>query len=376
MYFAKDLIQDPITLRLLLSLIILLITLVTKRIVSQVVIKFLSRIKIGKFTIDKRLFDSLQHPINSILLITGIYIAIATSPFVYYHTPTEQVLDLEILDIRLSLISIGIITKFYASLLAACITWTLFRSINLYEEFFTELNEKHALIDNTVIIRYISNILGFITIAVGIAIVIIILVPDLSGVLTGVGIGGAAVALVAKDSLASIFSGTMLLLDKPFIIGDWIAVDNIEGNVEDISFRSTRIRTFSQGLVVVPNSAIGNAAIINWSRMKKRRVSFEIGLSYDTSNEQIIKYIDQLKQVITEHPEIETDTVVVNFSSFGDYSLRIQITYYTLITDYTTYIGIKEAINLKILEICEANHISIAFPTHTILMPSSNPTTD
>ena len=375
MYSAKDLINDPVTLRLLLSLIILLITLFAKRVLSQGVIRCLSKIKFGKFSLDTRFFDCLQKPVNYILLITGIYISVATSPFVYYHVPTEQVLNLEFLNIRLSLISIELINKLYSALLAATITWIIYKSIHFYEEFFTELNEKHTLIDNTVIIRYISKILGFITIAVGSAVVLILLVPDLSGVLTGVGIGGAAVAFVAKDSLASIFSGMILLLDKPFIIGDWIAVDNIEGTVEDISFRSTRVRTFSQGLVVVPNSTIGNATIINWSRMEKRRVSFELGVSYDTSNEQMIECIHQFKNVITQHPEIETDTVLVGFSSFGDYSLQIQITYYTLKTDYSTYLEIKEAINLKILEICDANHISIAFPTQTIIMPSSNNTT-
>lgn len=374
MYSVKDLINDPIALRLLLSLVILLITLFAKRVLSQVVIRFLSKIKIGKFSLDTGLFDHLQKPINYILLITGIYIAMATSPFVYYHTHTEQVLNLEFLDIRLSIIYIGLINKVYSALFAAIVTWIIYDLIHLYEQFFTKLNQKHALIDNTVFIRYLSRILNFITIVVGTAIVLILLVPDLSSILTGVGIGGAAVAFVAKDSLTSIFSGMVLLLDKPFIIGDWIAVDNIEGIVEDISFRSTRIRTFSQGLVVVPNSTIGNATIINWSRMEKRYVSFELSVSYDTSNEQIVTCTHQLKHLIAQHPEIETDTVLVRFSSLGEYSLKIQITYYTLKIDLASYLEIKEAINLKILEICEANHISIAFPTQTILMPSSNHT--
>lgn len=372
MYSVKDLINDPIILRLLLSLIILLITLFAKRVLSQVVIGFLSKIKIRNLSLDTRLFDCLQKPINSILLITGIYIALAASPFVYYHAPTEQVLNLDFLDIRLSIIYIGLINKLYSALFAAIITWIIYDSIHLYEQFFTELNEKHALIDNTVFIRYLSRILSFVTIIIGIAVVLTLLVPNLSGILTGVGIGGAAIALVSKDSLASIFSGMILLLDKPFIIGDWIAVDSIEGTVEDISFRSTRIRTFSQGLVVIPNSTIGNATIINWSRMKKRRVSFELGVSYDTSNKQILECTHQLKHLIRQHPEIETDTVLVNFSSLGEYSLNIQITYYTLKTDLASHLAIKEAINLKILEICEANHISIAFPTQTILMSSSN----
>lgn len=374
MHLLKDLINEPITLRLLLSLIILLITLFVKRLISQVVLKSLSKIRIHKFSLDMHLFDCLQKPINYILVLTGIYLALAVSPFVYYNTSTEQILNLDFLDIRLNFIYIKLINKLYSALFAAIITWIIYDLIRLYEQFFTKLNKKHSLIDNTVFIRYLSKILGFITIAVGIAVVLILLIPDLSSILTGVGIGGAAVAFVAKDSLSSIFSGMVLLLDKPFIIGDWIAIDSVEGTVEDISFRSTRVRTFSQGLVVVPNSTIGNATIINWSRMEKRRVSFELGVSYDTSNEQILACTHQLKNLIAQYPGIETDTVLVRFSSLGEYSLKIQITYYTLKTDFASHLEVKEAINLKILEICEANHISIAFPTQTILIPSVNNT--
>ena len=277
MYLAKDLMNDPIILRLFFALVILVITLFAKRVLSQVVIKRLSQLTIGKFSLDTRLLDSLQKPINWLLLLTGIYIALATSPFVYYTLPTEQVLSLEFIDIRLSLIHVKLITQLYKALFAAIVTWIVYDSIRLYEQFFTEINEKHALIENTVFIRYVSRILAFISIAIGVGVVLILLVPDLSGIMTGVGLGGAAVAFVAKDSISSMFSGMILLLDKPFVIGDWIALDSTEGIVEDISFRSTRIRTFSRGLVVVPNSTIGNATIINWSRMEKRRVSFDLG---------------------------------------------------------------------------------------------------
>lgn len=370
MYSLHSLTNDPITLRLLISLVILLITLLAKRLLSQVVIKCLSKIKIRKFTLDLRLFDCLQKPINYILLITGIYIALAASPFVYYKASTEQLLTLGDLNIAISVISIKFVNKLYAALFAAIVTWIVYDLEHLYEQFFTELNEKHSLIDNTLFIRYLSKILRFITLAIGIAVVLTILVPNLSGIVTGVGIGGVAVAFVSKDSLASIFSGMILLFDKPFVIGDWIALDSTEGIVEDISFRSTRIRTFSQSIVVIPNSTIGNANITNWSRMQKRRVSFELGVSYCTSNTQLLQCMNQLRQIITQHSDIESDTVLVHFTNFGDYSLNIQITYYTLKTDLTSYLAIKEAINLKILEVCEAHEISIAFPTQTILMPS------
>ena len=191
--------------------------------------------------------------------------------------------------------------------------------------------------------------------------------------MTGVGIGGAAVALVAKDSLASIFSGMFLLLDKPFVIGDWISINDIEGVVEDISFRSTRIRTFSQSLVIIPNNTINNANITNWSRMEKRRVVFDLGVSYDTTPEQIQLCTHEIQSALSLMDEVEKETYQVHFTTFGDYSLNIQIIYYTTATQLADYLAVREKVNLKILELCEAHHIEIAFPTQTILLPTSTP---
>lgn len=366
MYSMQFLIHDPVLLRLLLALIILLITVFGKRILSKTLIMFVSKIKVNKLTLDFSLFDCLQKPVNYLLLATGIFLAFAASPFVYYKMTSEQILTIGDFKIVLSLISINFIAKIYKVALVGIITWAIYELELLYEQFFTDLNEKHALIDNTVFIRYISKIIRFATIGLGVAIALVTLNPSIGKIATGVGIGGVAVAFVSKDSLSSIFSGMILLLDKPFVIGDWVNIGDIDGVVEDISFRSTRIRTFSQSLVVMPNNTISNANIVNWSRMEKRRVSFELGVSYSTTEKQIQQCIDEIKDLITRHPDIESDTVLVHFTSFGDYSLNIQIIYYTLKTDLSSYLTIKEAVNLEILSLCNRYQVEIAFPTQTI----------
>ena len=370
MYSMQSLIHDPILLRLILALVVLLVTLLAKKYLSGIIIKCLSRIKIKKFILDFKVFDCLQKPINSLLLATGVYLTLATSPFVYYRETSEQVLSIGDWNFTLSLIHIGVINKLYLAIFVGIATWVIYELEHLYEQFFTDLNEKHSLIDNTVFIRYLAKIIRFISVAIGVTIVLVILVPELSTLVTGVGIGGVAIAFVSKDSLSSISSGVLLLLDKPFVIGDWITVNDVDGIVEDISFRSTRIRTFSQSLVVIPNNTIGNASITNWSRMGKRRVSFELGVSYSTSETQISQCVLDLKSIISKHPDIETDTVLVHLTSFGDYSLNIQIIYYTLKTDLSSHLAIKEQINLDILNLCNHYGIDIAFPTQTILMPT------
>lgn len=370
MYSLQSLIYDPVLLRLVLALAILLITFFAKRVLSKILIKYLSKIKINKLTLDFSLFDRLQKPINCLLIATGIFLTLAVSPFVYYKTISEQFLTIGDFRFILSLISINFVVKIYKVAFIGIATWVIYDLEQLYEQFFTGLNDKHELIDNTVIIRYVSKIIRIVTIIIGIAIALTILFPNLSGLATGVGIGGAAVAFVSKDSLSSILSGMFLLLDKPFVIGDWITIDSVDGIVEDISFRSTRIRTFSQSLVVIPNNTISNANIINWSRMEKRRVSFDLGVSYSTSETQIKQCIDDIKHLLTNHPDIESDTALVHFTSFGDYSLNIQIIYYTLKTDLSSYLAIKETVNLDILNLCNRYQVEIAFPTQTIYTSS------
>lgn len=373
MFLFQFLKSDPISIRLLFSLLVLFMMLVARRFLSKWVIKALSHISFNKVRLDLSTLSTLQKPINHFLYATGIYIAFAVSPFVYYTNSAEQTFLIGTYQVKLSIIPLAFFTKLYLGIIVGTVTWIIYRLEYLYEQFFTDLNAKLSLIDNTVFIRYLSRIINFITLAIGFAVMLTILIPDLSRLVTGVGIGGAAVALVAKDSLASIFSGIFLLLDKPFVISDWISIDDIEGIVEDISFRSTRIRTFSQGLVIIPNNTINNANITNWSRMEKRRVVFELGVSYDTPPEQIRLCTHEIQCALSLIEGVEKGTSNVHFTNFGDYSLNIQIIYYTTATQLADYLAIREQVNLKILELCSTHHIEIAFPTQTILFPTSMP---
>ena len=374
MFLFQFLKSDPISIRLLFSLLVLFIMLIARRFLSKWVIKALSHISFNKVRLDTAALSTLQKPINYFLFVTGIYIAFAVSPFVYYTNSAEQTFFIGTYEVKLSIIPLAFFTKLYLGIMIGTITWIVYKLEYLYEQFFTDLNAKLSLIDNTVFIRYLARIINFVTLAIGFAVMLTILIPDLSRLVTGVGIGGAAVALVAKDSLASIFSGMFLLLDKPFVISDWISINDIEGIVEDISFRSTRIRTFSQGLVIIPNNTINNASITNWSRMEKRRVAFDLGVSYATTPQQIQLCTEEIQRALSLIEGVEKGTTHVHFTSFEDYSLNIQIIYYTTATQLADYLAIREQVNLKILELCSLHHIEIAFPTQTILFPTSTPT--
>lgn len=371
MFSLQDLRHDPIFLRFIFSIFVILVMFIVKRFLSPWIIRLLSHIKVHHVSLDAKLLEALKKPIDRFVYLTGFAIALIVSPFVYSTTPMEQTLNLGELHITLSFLSITTITKFYCSFFFANLTFLLYEFEQIYEHFFMKVNKELALVENTVIIRYLSRIINFATLTLGSTTSLIILVPNLSHVITGVGVGGAAVALIAKDSIAGVISGIFLLLDKPFVIGDLVNINNVEGYVEDISFRSTRLRTFSQSVVVVPNNTINNAVIINYSRMDKRRVEFDLGVSYNTTNNQMKQCIKCIHELLASFDEIEKDTEVINFVAFGDYSLNIKIIYYTYSIQLAAYLDIQERVNLKILELCNQLKINIAFPTQVILSPTS-----
>jgi len=158
----------------------------------------------------------------------------------------------------------------------------------------------------------------------------------------------------------------VIFFDRPFQIGDWIEVDHIEGIVEDVGLRTIRIRTFSNSLITVPNSFFTTSIINNWSRMEKRRIKMTIGLTYDTSSQQIANAIDAIKKIILADDRLHHDFYLVNFVEFGSSSLDILVYCYTKTTAWKDYMDIQEAFLLKIMIALKNIELEFAFPTRTI----------
>lgn len=364
--------ENPFYVRLILSALILLIFIIAKRFLIKFLLKCLSKISIKGKQVDTSLFDRLHKPLNQIILLTGLYVALSISPFTYSSPTNVQVLSIGELSITMSIIKQALLTKLYAAIIVALLTQVIYNLEIIYEELFSQFNSRLSLIDNTLIIRYISRIIRFVTAGIGACLVFLILIPEIGSIITGLGIGGAALALIFKDTIADIFSGMILLLDKPFVIGDWVELSGIEGIVEDISFRSTRIRTFTQGQVVIPNATVGGENIINWSSMSKRRAKFNIGLVYGTTSDKLEEYIREIKSYLSSNKDIESDSYLVAFENFGEYSLNIEVIYFSLKTDYPSYLAIKEEVNFKLMGISEKVNVEMAFPTQTLFVENSN----
>ncbi|WP_286845492.1 mechanosensitive ion channel family protein, partial [Spongiibacter sp. UBA6593] len=185
-----------------------------------------------------------------------------------------------------------------------------------------------------------------------------------------VGIGGIAVGFAAKDLLANFFGGLMVYLDRPFSVGDWIRSPdkNIEGTVENIGWRQTRIRTFDQRPLYVPNATFTQISVENPSRMLNRRIYETIGVRYDDAK-HIPAIISKVREMLANHPEIDTrKTLIVNFNSFNASSLDFFVYTFTKTTQWVKYHEIKQDILLNILEIVHELGADVAYPTSTIKM--------
>lgn len=191
---------------------------------------------------------------------------------------------------------------------------------------------------------------------------------NLNGLAAGLGIGSLVITLAAQDTAKNLFGGIVIFLDKPFGVGDWIQMDTFEGTIEDITFRSTRIRTFENSIVNIPNSIITNTPIINWSRMEKRRYKINLCVELDTPIEKLQKFQVKVKEMLQQRDAIFDDSIIVKFDEIKDNGINILVCSYTDSVDYPSYLAEKESINYKIMKILKEENIELAYDTKTICM--------
>ena len=198
---------------------------------------------------------------------------------------------------------------------------------------------------------------------------------SVSGLLAFGGVGGSAVGFAARDLLANFLGGLSIFLDRPFAVGDWIRSPDreIEGTVEDVGWRVTRIRTFDQRPLYVPNSVFSTVAIENPSRMRNRRIYETIGVRYSDAA-AMGTIVAEVESMLRGHEAIDQSrTLIVNFVSFGPSSLDFFVYTFTRTTDWVTYHGVKQEVLLNILNIIDRLGAEIAFPTRTLLLDAEAP---
>ena len=194
---------------------------------------------------------------------------------------------------------------------------------------------------------------------------------NITALATGLGIGGIAIAMASKESLENLLGSFTIFFDRPFTVGDVVKVGNVTGMVEKVGFRSTRIKTFDKSVVTVPNKKMIDAELDNLGLRPVRRVKFHIGLTYDTSTEQIKKIVSDIQEMINSHKKTN-DEGKVRFQEFGASSLDILILYYVNSPKWEDLIDVKEDINYKIMDIVKKHNSHFAFPSTSVYLHQNN----
>ncbi len=226
-------------------------------------------------------------------------------------------------------------------------------------------------VEDSILIFILKLIRGIIYVSAGF-IVLNVLGINLNGLVAGLGIGGVIITLAAQDTAKNLFGGLVIFLDRPFVVGDWIEVDTFEGTVEDITFRSTRVRTFENSLVNIPNSVIANASIINWSKMEKRRYKTNLCLELDTPLDKLEIFKQRVHEMLRSNDTVADESIIVRFDSIVDNGINVLISSYTESVDYVSYLEEREKINYKIMRILKEENIELAYDTKTIYTKTAN----
>ena len=194
---------------------------------------------------------------------------------------------------------------------------------------------------------------------------------NINGFITSLGVGGVVITLAAQDTAKSLIGGALIVLDKPFKVGDYIKVGTFEGTVEEITFRSTNIRTLDNSVLHIPNSEMSISAIVNFSEMEKRRYFSRLTLELNTKLEKVEKVKNQIQQMLENRQDIIQDTISVRFQDIALNGMDVVIMAYINETNYTEFLRIKEEINYQIMTILQNEGVELAYNTQTIHIKNS-----
>ena len=348
---------SDVTLPWLAEVLAVLATLLAVQLGVYALLRQMERVTRRTSTIwDDALVRAIGRPLQVLIWVIGLTIAAtviqrhSTSALFDYVEPARK---------------IGIIL---------CLAWFLFRLVGHISDNIVHARE--ALLGEEVD-RTTVDALGKLS-RISILIVALLTIlqtigVSISGVVAFGGIGGIAVGFAAKDILANFFGGLTIYLDRPFVVGEWIRSPDrqIEGTVEYISWRHTRVRAFNKNPIYVPNAVFTTIVVENPSRMSNRRIKETIGIRYQDLG-KMPAIIRDVKVMLQSHPEIDTDkTLIVNFNEFADSSLNFFIYTFTKTIEWVKYHEIKQDVLLKTAAIIEAHGAEIAFPTRTVHIESN-----
>ena len=342
--------------QVLLALLVFLGFLLLRQVFTRIVLAAMSGItRRTKTGFDDDLIEALEQPLRFVCVIVGIYAA------------TRVVSLPEQADL--------VLTRLIRSLIAFTIFWTLYRCVTPLSFL---IDKASGIFGRTTLgaslKEFVAKLARFVIACVGVVAILEEWQFNVGAVLGGLGLVGMAAALGAQGLIANLFAGVTIFLDGIFEKGDWIRGAGVEGTVEDIGFRTTKIRRFDKALTTIPNDKLTGDAVVNFSRMTNRRIYWKIGIEYSASEGQLRQIVNGIKAHVHDNTDFEVDptkvTTLIHVDSFNDSSIDIMLYCFTTTTNWGEWMRIKEDLAFAIKAVVEGAGSGFAFPSTSIYVES------
>ncbi len=351
-WFASTLFGIPVA-NLIAAVLVFLFFMLLRRVFSSIIVATLLRFaKRSRSTIDDMIIRQLRGPFSFFFIIVGVKVFFE---LIFRRTDT--------------------VSMILNSMMIFWIFWVLYAITPITRELMYRYGSytDHLSYELT---NFFIRILRVLLVFFGVVAVLYNFGVNVTAFFASLGIGGLALALAAKDTAANLFGSVALLIDHSVKVGEWIKVDGVEGTVEDIGMRTTKIRTFEKSLIAIPNSIVATSKIENYSRRGIRRIKMTVGLTYGTTRSQIEAIIDDLREMLAQSPNIaQSETQIVNFRDFNASDLGILVYAFARTSEWNSYLDIRQEINLEILRIVQAHGASFAFPSQSLYLEQWPPET-
>ena len=248
------------------------------------------------------------------------------------------------------------------------LTIVVYRLVDLLGMYMMKMAERTESTLDDQLVPMVRKAMKIFVIIVGVLAILINLNINIVPLLTGLSIGGLAFALAAQDTLKNFFGSVMIFLDKPFQIGDWITSGSIDGTVEEVGFRATRIRTFRNSLTYVPNGQIADSTVDNHGKRNYRRFYTQIAINYDTPADAINIFVDGLREIVEKHPHTLKDNYHVYLNDMADSSLNVMFYIFFEVPTWGEELRCRHEVLIEIIKMAESLGVQFAFPTRTLHM--------
>ncbi len=331
---------------MILAILVLVFTIIFSRLYRNYISPFIVKLcDKTKFRYNNIIVQSFCLPTTMLIVSIGIYCGVALG-LSAFHVSSNETLDL----IGNKVIRIGIIMYF---------TWGLFNCSDIFSELIHNLGAKIDISSSKMASKFLEYVYRFVILSISVVLLIGEFGFDVNGLLAGLGLGGLTVALAAQDSASNFFSGVVLIFGKPFEAGDWVKAGSIEGSVEEVTFRSTRIRALDGSINVIPNSKVTAEPIVSYTDLKNRFTDHRIAVEPNSDIETLKQLLADIEEMLGKDERLLDDSVIVRLMDFTTYGIVFRVAYSTHTADYLEFLEIRHSINFEILNLINKHQIKL-----------------